>query len=89
MERLMCFNSIGRDTPTDRENVRRLVSAARSRRLVSLLRERRFRIVKAWADEAQEHPLLRGDLAPNGRLDRMWRLTAALDLAIVRAGGQV
>jgi hypothetical protein len=66
---------------------RELGAAYRRRRLIAQLRAKRNAVVEKWAAQAGEPQL--DFMRPNGPLDRMWRLTAAIDRAIFRAGGEV
>jgi hypothetical protein len=45
--------------------------------------------VAKWAAVVGSDRRAGADLTPWGPLDRMWRLTAAIDHAIVRLGGEV
>jgi len=64
-----------------------LGQAYRQRRLIAQLQAKRAEVLRAWARQADFSD--GAWLDPNQPLERMWRLTYAIDRAIVRAGGEV
>jgi len=57
--------------------------------IIYRLREKRNAIVDAWGQAAEANDPSAHDPTTGSKLDRMWRLTAAIDAAIVRQGGEV
>jgi hypothetical protein len=57
--------------------------------MIYRLRQKRNAVVAKWGEAIGNDRSAAADLTPWGPLDRMWRLTAAIDHAIVRLGGEV